>query len=195
MIIEQPNGTLGHFNWLGYIVMAVSLVSVTLDVFPAQAGARTAAAIEALVSAPELRLVESMTAPFERAYADALLHHRQGRLKEADRLYAEALAFKPDLVEAHNNRGAIRQMAGDWAGALSCYDAAIRFRPDYAEGLANRGNVLIQLRRYDEALASFDRALAQTPSRPSALNCRAGVPAKRQRFDSGAGRLRAVAAS
>jgi protein O-GlcNAc transferase len=124
-----------------------------------------------------------MTAPFERAYADALLHHRQGRLKEADRLYAEALAFKPDLVEAHNNRGAIRQIAGDWAGALSCYDAAIRFRPDYAEGLANRGNVLIQLRRYDEALASFDRALAQTPGRPSALNGRAGVLAKLKRFD------------
>src|SRR5579863_5637236 len=136
-----------------------------------------------------------MTAPFERAYADALLHHRQGRLKEADRLYAEALAFKPDLVEAHNNRGAIRQMAGDWAGALSCYDAAVRFRPDYAEGLANRGNVLIQLRRYDEALASFDRALAQTPGRPSALNGRAGVLAKLKRFEEALaayGQLRAA---
>jgi predicted O-linked N-acetylglucosamine transferase (SPINDLY family) len=123
-----------------------------------------------------------MTSPHEQAYMLALSHHRQGRLEEADRLYAQAIKLKPDLVEAHNNRGAIRQMAGDWAGALSCYDAAVRFRPDYAEALANRGNVLIQLRRYDEALASFDRALALTPGRPSALNGRAGVLFKLKRF-------------
>jgi predicted O-linked N-acetylglucosamine transferase (SPINDLY family) len=115
-------------------------------------------------------------------YDQALALHRQGRLAEADRLYAEALKRKPDLVEAHNNRGAIRQMAGDWAGALACYDMAIRIRPDYGEALANRGNVLIQLRRYDEALASFDRALAITPGRASALNGRAGVLAKLKRF-------------
>jgi predicted O-linked N-acetylglucosamine transferase (SPINDLY family) len=124
-----------------------------------------------------------MTAPFERAYADALAHHRAGRLAEADRLYAQALALKPDLVEAMNNRGGIRQMAGDWAGALACYDAALRARPDYAEALANRGNVLIQLRRYDQALASFDRALQITPERSSALNGRAGVLFKLKRFE------------
>ena len=136
-----------------------------------------------------------MTAPFEHAYGEALSHHRAGRLAEADRLYAEALALKPDLVEAHNNRGAIRQMVGDWAGALSCYDAAIRFRPDYAEALANRGNVLIQLRRYDEALASFDRALVLTPGRASALNGRSGVLFKLKRFEEALasyGQLRAA---
>ncbi len=124
-----------------------------------------------------------MTGEFARAYEQALGLHRQGRLAEADRLYAEALKTKPDLVEAHNNRGAIRQLAGDWAGALSCYDAAIAFRPNYAEALANRGNVLIQLRRYDEALASFDRTLALTPNRASALNGRAGVLFKLKRLE------------
>ena len=33
VIVEQPNGTLSHFNWLGYIVMAILLVSVTLMYF------------------------------------------------------------------------------------------------------------------------------------------------------------------
>jgi len=136
-----------------------------------------------------------MTAPFEQIYNQALAHHRHGRLAEADRLYAQAVKLKPDLVEAHNNRGAIRQLAGDWAGALACYDAAIRFRPDYAEGLANRGNVLIQLRRYDQALASFDRALALTPGRASALNGRAGILSKLKRFEQALatyGQLRAA---
>jgi predicted MFS family arabinose efflux permease len=33
VIVEQPSGSLSHFNWLGYIVMAILLVSVTLMYF------------------------------------------------------------------------------------------------------------------------------------------------------------------
>jgi protein O-GlcNAc transferase len=119
---------------------------------------------------------------FERIYDQALALHRQGRLAEADALYAQALALKPDLVEAHNNRGAIRQMAGDWEGALACYDGALRHRPDYVEALANRGNCLIQLRRWPEALAAFDKTLKLSPGRVSALNGRAGTLSKMKRF-------------
>ena len=120
--------------------------------------------------------------PFERIYDQALALHRAGRLAEADALYAQALALKPDLVEAHNNRGAIRQMAGDWEGALACYDGALRLRPDYVEALANRGNCLIQLRRWHDALAAFDRTLQLSPGRVSALNGRAGTLSKLKRF-------------
>jgi protein O-GlcNAc transferase len=120
--------------------------------------------------------------PFERIYDQALALHRTGRLAEADALYAQALALKPDLVEAHNNRGAIRQMAGDWDGALACYDGALRLRPDYVEALANRGNCLIQLRRWPDALAAFDRTLQLSPGRVSALNGRAGTLSKLKRF-------------
>ena len=119
---------------------------------------------------------------FEQAYDAALTRHRAGQLAEADALYAQALAQKPDLVEAHNNRGAIRQIAGDWDGALACYDAALRYRPDYVEALANRGNCLIQLRRWPEALATFERTLTLSPGRVSALNGRAGTLGKLKRF-------------
>ena len=136
-----------------------------------------------------------MKGQFEITYDQALALHRQGRLAEADALYARALALKPDLVEAHNNRGAIRQLAGDWDGALACYDGALRHRPDYVEALANRGNVLIQLRRWPEALASFDRTLKLSPGRVSALNGRAGTLGKLKRFPEALaayGRLRAA---
>ena len=33
VIVEQPSGALSHFNWLGYIVMAILLVSVSLMYF------------------------------------------------------------------------------------------------------------------------------------------------------------------
>jgi len=33
VIVEAPNGRINHFNWLGYIVMAVSLVSLVLMYF------------------------------------------------------------------------------------------------------------------------------------------------------------------
>jgi protein O-GlcNAc transferase len=123
-----------------------------------------------------------MMSAFGQIYDAALALHRAGRLGEADALYAQALSLKPDLVEAHNNRGAIRQMAGDWESALTCYDGALRHRPDYVEALANRGNCLIQLRRWPEALAAFDRTLKLSPGRISALNGRAGTLAKLKRF-------------
>jgi predicted O-linked N-acetylglucosamine transferase (SPINDLY family) len=123
-----------------------------------------------------------MQGQFERIYDQALALHRAGRFGEADALYAQALVLKPDLVEAHNNRGAIRQMAGDWEGALACYDGALRHRPDYVEALANRGNCLIQLRRWPDALAAFDRTLQLSPGRVSALNGRAGTLSKLKRF-------------
>jgi predicted O-linked N-acetylglucosamine transferase (SPINDLY family) len=136
-----------------------------------------------------------MRGGFEQFYDAALALHRSGRLGEADALYARALTLKPDLVEAHNNRGAIRQVAGDWEGALACYDAALRHRPDYVEALANRGNCLIQLRRWPEALAAFDRTLKLSPGRVSALNGRAGTLSKLKRFPEALaayGQLRAV---
>ena len=123
-----------------------------------------------------------MKAGFEITYDQALSLHRQGRLAEADALYAQALAQKPDLVEAHNNRGAIRQLAGDWDGALACYDSALRHRPAYVEALANRGNCLIHLRRWPQALAAFDATLKLSPGRVSALNGRAGTLGKLKRF-------------
>lgn len=123
-----------------------------------------------------------MRGSFEQVYDAALALHRAGRVGEADALYAQALALKPDLVEAHNNRGAIRQIAGDWEGAIACYDAALRCRPDYIEALANRGNCLIQLRRWPEALAAFERSLQLSPGRVSALNGRAGTLGKLKRF-------------
>ena len=48
VIVEQPGGPLRHFNWLGYIVMAILLVSVTLMYFlhksvPERTGAPTPA--------------------------------------------------------------------------------------------------------------------------------------------------------
>ena len=30
LIVQRPNGSLGHFDWLGYLVMAISLVTVAL---------------------------------------------------------------------------------------------------------------------------------------------------------------------
>ncbi len=33
VIVQNPDGSLGRFNWLGYIVMAISLVSLTLMYF------------------------------------------------------------------------------------------------------------------------------------------------------------------
>lgn len=48
---------------------------------------------------------------------------------------------------------------GDYAQALSLYDAAIKVRPEFPEAFFQRGSALVSLARYPEAEKSFQRAM------------------------------------
>jgi len=49
---------------------------------------------------------------------------------------------------------------GQFAAALSAYDAALALQPDHAGAMANGANVLRLLGRMEDALARYDRAIA-----------------------------------
>ena len=85
---------------------------------------------------------------------------RQIRL-QADRFadYDEALRLKPDLAEAYNNRGAVKDELGRHDDALADYDEAIRLKPDLAEAYGNRGNAKNALGLKDEARKDFETVL------------------------------------
>ena len=94
------------------------------------------------------------------------------RPAEALASYDKAIALKPDVAAAHNNRGnALRDLKRP-AEALASYDKAIALKPDYAEAHNNRGNALMDLKRPAEALASYDRAIALKPDYAEAHNNR-----------------------
>jgi protein O-GlcNAc transferase len=101
-------------------------------------------------------------------YALLELKRYEDALASCDR----ALAIKPGIPEALNNRGIAQLGLARYGEAIDSFDRALAIRPDFAEGLSNRGNALLQLARHEEALASCDRALAVRPDYPDALNNR-----------------------
>jgi len=77
--------------------------------------------------------------------------------------FEQAIALRPDYVEAHQNRGNCLRQLKRYTEALLSYDQVIALRPDYAEAHNNRGIVLQNLKRYQDSLASFERAIALRP--------------------------------
>lgn len=111
-----------------------------------------------------------------------LIEHRHGRSKIGMLLIDEALAVKPDYVDALITRGNILCSLDAAQQALVWFDQALLINPDNSQALYNRGCALQQLDRQKDALASYDRALAINPKFPEALNNRGNVLCKLKRF-------------
>ena len=90
----------------------------------------------------------------------ALDFHRQGRLPQAERLYSEVLAVRPDHFDALHMLGLIKLQRGDLVSALRLVSGALAARPRSPEVLLNYGIVLDALKRTEEALAAFDAVIA-----------------------------------
>jgi tetratricopeptide (TPR) repeat protein len=81
------------------------------------------------------------------------------RCGEAVGHFDQAIALKPDYVEAYFNRGNALLELKRRDEAVASYDKAIALKPGLAEAYCKRGNALYHLRRLDEALASAERAI------------------------------------
>jgi Flp pilus assembly protein TadD len=99
---------------------------------------------------------------------DGLAAHRAGRLEEAERAYAAALASDPGDPVVEHNLALIRMQRGDVASALPVLERGARSRPDEPEFHANLGLAYAGLDRFDDAIAAHRRALALDPSRAGA---------------------------
>ncbi|MFN3658928.1 MAG: tetratricopeptide repeat protein [Pseudolabrys sp.] len=122
------------------------------------------------------------TAP-PQLLAQALALHAQSRLAEAERLYAEILAARPNHFEALQMMGMIKLAKGEPAEALRLVSAAMRTRAASPQILLNHGLILNALGRSEEALASFDHAIKLKSKYAEAHNNRAAVLAALGRHD------------
>jgi tetratricopeptide (TPR) repeat protein len=116
---------------------------------------------------PKPRRYQSPFGPHAIRHAETL--HRQGRLAEAEHIYAAIVACMPDHFDALHLLGVLRQEQSRPAEALSLIAAALRLNARSAEAHMNYGLVLDGLGRHAEALASFERALMLEPGHASAL--------------------------
>ena len=101
------------------------------------------------------------------------------QLDEAVTCYRQALALKPDFVEALFNLGSVLQQQRQLEEAIACYQQALAIKPSYAEVHNDLGIALMALGKLDEAVASFNQALIHKPDYAEAHN-NLGVGLKNQ---------------
>ncbi|MEA2975264.1 MAG: hypothetical protein QOF19_784 [Alphaproteobacteria bacterium] len=93
-------------------------------------------------------------------FQDALAHHQQGRLADAERIYAAMLRADPDHFDALHMLGVIRYQQGSPAEAVALISAALAQNPNATSALSNCGLALHAVNRVADALPLYERALA-----------------------------------
>ncbi len=120
---------------------------------------------------------------FEALYLLATIQSRLNKKDAALENYDRALAIRPNVADALNNRGVILHALKKFDAAVASYDRALAVKTDYVEAFYNRGITLQALNRLDEALAGYDRVLAIQPNHAEALSNRGNVLRALKRLD------------
>jgi tetratricopeptide (TPR) repeat protein len=117
------------------------------------------------------------SAPFNpgQALNEAVALHRQGRLRDAEKIYTRVLKAVPDHFDALNLLGTVKVQLGRVGEAHRLFIAALKLRSDVPQVWANLGQVLYMLKRPKEALECHDKALALAPDNVDILNSRANT--------------------
>ena len=105
----------------------------------------------------------------ERVFEQALAHHDLQQLDQARAFYRQAIAIKPNHVEACNNLGGLLAQDGQFFEAAAHFRWAVDADPDNAAAHMNLGDACNALGDQVGAAASYRRAVDITPSYSEAL--------------------------
>lgn len=93
----------------------------------------------------------------------AFVHHRAGRIDQADRAYRAVLAEDPVNGTALRNLGVLSRMEGRFAQAETLYRAALGMNPKDAAAWQNFGNLLRATARREEAAEALKTSFLLEP--------------------------------
>ncbi len=101
---------------------------------------------------------------------EAMTLQRQGRLREAEKIYTRVLKAAPDHFDALNMLGIVKAQLGRLGDAHRLLSAAVRINPRVPGAWANLGQVLQALKRHQEAIDCLDKARVLAPEDVAILN-------------------------
>jgi tetratricopeptide (TPR) repeat protein len=109
--------------------------------------------------------MKGSSGPFNpgQALSQAVGLHRQGQLRDAEKIYARVLKAAPGNFDALNLLGAIRMQQGQFGEARGLFSAAVKANPGIAAVWCNLGQAEYALKRPAEALQYFEKAQALAP--------------------------------
>lgn len=97
-------------------------------------------------------------------FRQAVGHHQQGRLREAETLYQKILVAHPNHFDTLNNLALIAKANGNPDGAVNMIRRAIKVNPNSIEAHNNLGVTLHEQNKVDEAVVAYREALAINPN-------------------------------
>lgn len=106
----------------------------------------------------------------------------RGDAASAERYFSEALALKPEFLQARFNLGIAFRDQGRHDKARAEIEAVVAVEPGHAEACNVLGCLYVDLDRLDEAEQLFRDALARAPAFPDALTNLGNVLSSRQRW-------------
>jgi tetratricopeptide (TPR) repeat protein len=113
---------------------------------------------------------------------DAVTLQRQGRLREAEKIYERVLKAAPDNFDALNLLGGVKLQQGRMGEAQRLFSAAVKADPQSPHAWSNLGQSLHALKRAQEGLECLDKACALAPGDIAILNQHANVLLSLDRF-------------
>jgi len=132
------------------------------------------------------------SADLERMFREAIALQQQGRLREAEKIYARVLKAAPNHFDALNLLGTVKAQQGQIGEAQRLFSAAVKVNPNVAGAWANLGQALHALKRNDEALQCLDKARALAPDDLNVLHQHANALLSLGRTDAALAEFRAV---
>lgn len=115
---------------------------------------------------------------------------RQGRTREAEKCFADALGAQPNDAQAHNNLGNALLEQGRLEEARACYQRAVEQKPDFTEAYNNLGNVQRELGQLDESVNNCRQALRLKPDLTEAHYNLGAARFAQRRWEEAAGSYR-----
>ena len=106
----------------------------------------------------------------QQTFERAARHHRAGRLLEAEALYREVLAHRPNHADTIRMIALLALDLGRTDAAILLLERATRIAPAVPDYHADLGRALRSTGRLDEAVAAFRRAIELRPDTPETLN-------------------------
>jgi predicted O-linked N-acetylglucosamine transferase (SPINDLY family) len=106
----------------------------------------------------------------EQALQSAVAHHQAGRLAEAERLYRQVLAERPDHAGALHLLGVLAGQVGYADQAIALIERAIAINPNVAEYHASLGDPCRRAGQPQRGCAALRRAIELAPDHAEAHN-------------------------
>lgn len=119
----------------------------------------------------------------DQAVRQALALHQAGRLPQAEDIYRQVLAAKPQHAAAAHFLGLLLHQSGRSAEGLTLIERSVKAEPKSPDFLNNRGTVLRDLGQLAAAADSFRKALALKGDHQAAADNLGSVAKQTGRFE------------